>query len=263
MYMTLIGWVMSVFFSLSILPFSSFSIFNVYSYTLFFLSSTYLAKAAYPLTFSRSLLLLFLPFYFFLSLNQWLPMLIMYIYTYPYILYEYINSRVVECSFLCKNSIIKKSILYCTREKQGIYEKKSISYICAYHTSSNRIYQLRLYDINRFYFTVHFFAMILSIILHFVHFISSIRRRMLRQVRKLITFLDSQRVYMYLFDNRLFKVEKTLSFLFFSFRMYIWWENLNDVHSLTWIAYKHLKVTKYDRNCSMYCAYIIIITIII
>jgi len=84
-------------------------------------------------------------------------------------------------------------------------------------------------------------------------------------VRKLIAFLDAQRIDMYLLDNRLFKVEKTLSFLFFSFRMcmFVWWENLNDVHSLTWIAHRHLRVTKYDRSCSMYCAYIIIILIII
>jgi len=70
---------------------------------------------------------------------------------------------------------------------------------------------------------------------------------------------------MYLLDNRLFKVEKTLSFLFFSFRMcmFVWWENLNHVHSLTWIAHRHLRVTKSDRNCSMYCAYIIIIILLI
>jgi len=45
-----------------------------------------------------------------------------------------------------------------------------------------------------------------------LHTLFRIGRNMLKQVRKLIVFLDAQRVYMYLPDNRLFKVEKALSF---------------------------------------------------
>lgn len=63
-----------------------------------------------------------------------------------------------------------------------------------------------------------------------------------------------------LLDNRLFKVKKTLSF-FSLLYVEMWWENLNDVHSLTWIAHRHLKETKSSSYCSMYCAYIIILIV--
>ena len=50
--------------------------------------------------------------------------------------------------------------------------------------------------------------------------------------------IDRRRAF--LLHNRLFKVEKTLSF----FPTSMCWESLSDLHSLTWIAHRHLNAQR-------------------
>jgi len=111
------------------------------------------------------------------------------IYTYTSMLYKYINSRVIECSFLCKNLIIKR--IYCTTWQKSeskteyIYIKGRVCDVHGYHRCSNRIHESRFDDINRLYFPRYIFSMMILSIL-FTYHIYSIKKRMLKQVRKLI-----------------------------------------------------------------------------
>jgi hypothetical protein len=68
-YVHIVGWMSNVrLFSLSTLPLSRRSLSDIYSYTRFFFSFTYLAKAAYP--FSLSLSCRFLSSYFFFVIES-------------------------------------------------------------------------------------------------------------------------------------------------------------------------------------------------